>query len=137
MGCCKSEAALQRRSLEKVFWKYGANLQGNEYPYRSVISIKLQSNFIIETTLQHGCSSVNLLHIFRTPFYKSTYRGLLLANEVLLHCIWHEIQITFKILHAYENVILCKQYSLFCLLFTALNLNSVQSGLVDFNYLLL
>ena len=57
-----------------------------EHPYRSVISIKLQSNFI-ETTLRHGCSSMNLLHIFRTPFYKSTYGGLLLASEALLHCI--------------------------------------------------
>ena len=38
-----------------------------EYPCRSVISIKLQSNFI-EIALRHGCSPVNLLHIFRTPF---------------------------------------------------------------------
>ena len=30
-----------------------------EYPCRSVISIKLQSNFI-EITLWHGCSPVNL-----------------------------------------------------------------------------
>ena len=28
---------------------------------------KVASNFI-EITLQHGCSPVNLLHIFRTPF---------------------------------------------------------------------
>ena len=28
--------------------------------------------------MQHVCSPVNLLHIFRTPFYKNTYRGLLL-----------------------------------------------------------
>ena len=121
--------------FRKGFLKIWSKFTG-EHPYRSVISIKLQSNFI-ETTLRHGCSSLNLLHIFRTPFYKSTYGGLLLANEVLLHCIWHEIQITFKILHALENVISCKQHSLFCLLVTALNLNSVQSGLVDFNYLLL
>ena len=31
----------------------------------------LQSNFI-EITLRHGCSPVNLLHIFRTPFLKNT-----------------------------------------------------------------
>ena len=36
-------------------------------------------NFI-EITLQHGCSPVNLLHIFRTPFYKNTYRELLLTT---------------------------------------------------------
>ena len=41
------------------------------------VSIKLQSNFI-EITLRHGCSSVNFLHIFRTPFYKNTSGWLLL-----------------------------------------------------------
>ena len=38
-----------------------------EYPCQSVISIKLQSNFI-EITLRHGCSPVNFLHVFRPPF---------------------------------------------------------------------
>ena len=27
--------------------------------------------------LWHECSPANLRHIFRTPFYKNTYRGLL------------------------------------------------------------
>ena len=49
-----------------------------EHPCRSPISIKLQSNFI-EIALQHGCSPVNLLHIFRTPFPKNT------SEELLLH----------------------------------------------------
>ena len=49
------------------------------HPCRSVISIKLLCNFI-ENTLQHGCSVVNLLHIFRIPFPKST-SGLLLLNH--------------------------------------------------------
>ena len=48
-----------------------------EYPYRSVISVKLQSNFI-EITLRHGCSPVNLLLIFRIPFLKKTSGWLLL-----------------------------------------------------------
>ena len=48
-----------------------------EHPCRSAISIKLQSNFI-EIALRHGCSPVNLLHIFRTPFPKNTSRWLLL-----------------------------------------------------------
>ena len=48
-----------------------------EHPCRSAISIKLQSNFI-EITLRHGCSPVNLLHIFRTPFSKNTFGRLLL-----------------------------------------------------------
>ena len=33
----------------------------------------------IEITQQHGCTPVNLLHIFRTPFYKNTYGVLLRA----------------------------------------------------------
>ena len=33
---------------------------------------------LIEITLRHGCSPINLLHIFRTPFYKKTSGGLLL-----------------------------------------------------------
>ena len=42
-----------------------------EHPSRSVISVKLQSNFI-EITLWHGCSPINVLHIFRTPFPRNT-----------------------------------------------------------------
>ena len=48
-----------------------------EHPCRSVISIKLFCNFI-KITLRHGCSPVNLLHIFRTPFLKNTSGRLLL-----------------------------------------------------------
>ena len=48
-----------------------------EYSCRSVISLKLQSNFN-ETTLWDGCSPINLLHIFRTPFPKNTFGQLLL-----------------------------------------------------------
>ena len=40
---------------------------------------KVASNFI-EITLRHGCSPVNLLHIFRTPFSKNTSGWLLLKN---------------------------------------------------------
>ena len=42
----------------------------------------LKSNFI-EIALRHGCSPVNLLHTFRTPFYKNTYGGLCLIGGVL------------------------------------------------------
>ena len=48
-----------------------------EHPRRSVISIKLLFNFI-EITLRHGCSPVNLLHIFKRPFLKNTSGRLLL-----------------------------------------------------------
>ena len=50
-----------------------------EYPCRSAIQIKFRSN-IIEIALRHGCSPVNLLHIFRTPFLKNT-SGRLLLHE--------------------------------------------------------
>ena len=48
-----------------------------EHPCWSVISINLQSNFI-EIALQHGCSPVNMLHIFITPFPRNTSEWLLL-----------------------------------------------------------
>ena len=59
-----------------------------EHPCRSVISIKLQSSFI-EITLRHGCSPVNLLHIFRTHFYKNTSGGLLLGMEANKNTLKH------------------------------------------------
>ena len=42
-----------------------------EHPCQSVVSIRLQINYI-EITLRHGCSPVSLLYIFRTLFYKNT-----------------------------------------------------------------
>ena len=48
-----------------------------QHACRSVISIKLQSNFI-EITFRHGCSPVNLMYIFRTAFPMNTCRWLLL-----------------------------------------------------------
>ena len=57
-----------------------SNLTG-EHPFRSVILIKLQSNFI-EIALWHGCSPVDLLYIFGTPFSKNTSQGLLLYLKV-------------------------------------------------------
>ena len=71
------EAALQRCSYKKSVLKICSKFTG-EHPCQSVISIKLQSNFI-EIALRHGCSLVNLQHIFRTPFYKNTYEGVLLS----------------------------------------------------------
>ena len=48
-----------------------------EDPHPIAISIKLQRNFI-EIILRHGYFPVNLLQIFREPFYRNTYGGLLL-----------------------------------------------------------
>ena len=69
-----SEVFLGKGAL-KICSKFTA-----DHPCRSMISVKLQGNFI-EITLWHGCSPFNLLHIFRTPFYKNT------SGVLLLHII--------------------------------------------------
>ena len=51
-----------------------------EHSCGSAISVKLQRNFT-EITRQHGCSPLDLLHIFRTPFTKSTSKWLLLQKS--------------------------------------------------------
>ena len=73
-----------RSSRPEVFLRKGilniCSKSTGEHPCRSVISIKLQSIFI-ENTLRHGCSHVDLLHIFRTPFPKNS-SGWLLLNII-------------------------------------------------------
>ena len=61
-------------SLGKGVLKICSKFTG-ERPCRSVILIKL---------LRYGCSPVNLLHIFRTPFPKNT-SGWLLLKKALKH----------------------------------------------------
>ena len=73
---CIARSSPPQAFLQKVVLKICSKFTG-EQPCRSVISIKLQSNFI-EITLRHVCYTVNLLHVFGTPFYKNTYGGLLL-----------------------------------------------------------
>ena len=63
--------------LGKGFLKKCSKFAG-EHLCWSAISIKLQSNFI-EIKLRRRCSPVNLLHIFRTAFLKSTSGGLHLS----------------------------------------------------------
>ena len=55
-----------------------------EHPRRGAISIKSQSNFI-EIAFRNGCSPVNLLHIFRTPFRNNTSGRLLLDIYVCVN----------------------------------------------------
>ena len=56
-----------------------------EHLCRNVNSISnLQSNFI-EIALRQGCSLVNLLHIFRTPFPRNTSELLLLEVKFILY----------------------------------------------------
>ena len=64
-----------------------------EHPCRSAISAKLLCNFI-EIALRNGCSPVNLLHIFRTPFLlKNTSGGTKIANALrstfVIFVLWH------------------------------------------------
>ena len=72
------------KSVLKIYSKFT-----REHPCRSVISIKLQSN----VSLRHACSTVNLLHIFRTPFLKNTSGGLLLEIKQK----WSSVQKIFFI----------------------------------------
>ena len=67
--------------IEKGVPKICSKFTG-EYPWRSVISIKLLCNFI-EITLRHGCSPVNLLYIFRAPFPKNTSGRLFLISYII------------------------------------------------------
>ena len=55
-----------RKSVLKMCSKFTG-----EHPCWSLISIKLQSNFI-EIAFRHGYSPINLLHIFRTSFSGNT-----------------------------------------------------------------
>ena len=68
--------------VQKIFSKFIG-----KHPCRTVISIKLQSNFI-EIALQHGWCLVNLLNIFKTPFKKNT-SGRLFLNSASADSLIH------------------------------------------------
>ena len=63
----------------------------------------LQSNFI-ETALRHGCSPVNLLHIFRTPFPRNT-SGWLLQDLLDTHLDFLDIDIPSKYFVCLQDVL--------------------------------
>ena len=65
-----SEAAVQRCAKEKMFLKYAANLQEKTHAEVAPLRTPMLCNFI-EIALWHGCSTVNLLPIFRILFPKS------------------------------------------------------------------
>ena len=56
-----------------------------------VIILSVSVCNFIEIALRHGCSRVNLLHIFRTPFPTNTFEGLLL--QLWVPVFWKIIQI--------------------------------------------
>ena len=80
--------------LQKVFKELYLSLKEEVFtilvyqktPSRHVLRKRCSKNMqqicnFIEITLQHGCSTVNLLHIFRTPFHENISGGLLLSFE--------------------------------------------------------
>ena len=77
--CFYSSTYVQKRP-STFLWKGVLKISGKyttEHSCRSLISINLQSNFI-ETTFRHGCSPVNLQHIFSSHFPRYTSGGLFL-----------------------------------------------------------
>ena len=99
----------QEVNLVKGVMKICSRFAG-EHPCRSGISIKLQSN-LIEITLRHGFSPVNLLHIFRTPLSENT-SGWLLLNElthlraIVFRLSWIGVNISQFFSHRFCVVIL-------------------------------
>ena len=77
---CTSRSSYPEVFLEKAVLKMYSKFTG-EHPSRSAISIMLFCSFI-EITLRHGCSPVNLQHIFRTAFPKNTSERLLLYQSI-------------------------------------------------------
>ena len=90
--------------IEKGVLKLCSKFTG-EHLCRSVMLIKLFCNFT-EITLGYGCSPVNSLHIFRTPFPKNTSKGRLLSvsrrknifYEIMLIELWifQKVFVLFK-----------------------------------------
>ena len=71
------ETKIQKQPSIGVPWKRCSENMQQIYKENTHGEVRLQSNFI-EITLRHGCSSANLLHIFRTTFLKNISGWLLL-----------------------------------------------------------
>ena len=85
LGNLKSRSRPPEFFLGKVVLKICSKF-AREHPCRILILIKLICNFnwnfcnFIEILVRNEYSHVNLLHIFRTPFYKNTYGELFLTD---------------------------------------------------------
>ena len=88
--------------LGKVVRKICSKFTG-EHPCQSVNSIKLPRKFI-KITLQRGCSPVNLLHLFRTPFPKNTSGWLLLSMRFVPSTFLITFLCVFKILSHLSHI---------------------------------
>ena len=105
---------MARSSHPEVFLGNGilniCNKFSVEHPCRSVISIKVLSNFI-EITLRHGCSPVNLLHVFRKPFTNNNSKRLLL-HGIIFNLV--ENQNAFSLFQSFlVYAILCHRINVF------------------------
>ena len=83
--------------LRKGVLKIHSKFTG-EHPCWSAISIKLLCNFI-KIALRHGCYTVNLLHIFRTPFLKTHLGGCFWKFLLIFHISY--IYIAEKFFHGF------------------------------------
>ena len=83
-----------------------------EHPRWNVISINFLYNFI-EITLWHGCSLVNLLHIFRTSFSKN-------SSEELLQDVRYDV---------FSSVVFLPYFSILTLSLPLLGLGSKSTSL--------
>ena len=80
-----SRGVLKKRSPQNMHQIYRK--------FQSLISIRLLWNFI-EIILEHGCSPVNLLLIFRTPFHRNTSGELFLSIYIFpqkFSMVWRKI----------------------------------------------
>ena len=114
-------SSCQKVFLRKVVLKIRSKFTG-ENPCQSVILINLLNNFI-EITLWHGCSPVNLPHIFRTLFIKNTSGQLLLNaafNYLQKKVIQHQSRISVSCNKESENKKLPSKWTLFALLMFSL-----------------
>ena len=86
-------------SRAEVFWKKGVlkicSKFTGEHPCRCAISIKLLCNFI-EIALWHGCSPVNLLHIFSKNLFLTTPLDGCFWNYKMVKSSFSSIYLLFK-----------------------------------------
>ena len=83
----KAFSQITKWNMEKIGknWKHlkePISFDQNRFSWNRWLLLFSSSEAIIHKSeiLRHGCSPVNLLHLFRTPFPKNTLRRLLLAS---------------------------------------------------------
>ena len=80
----KQPQKIQNKTNEELYWIDNLSPELTDRSSRSEVFLrkgvlKICSNFI-KIALRHGCSRVNLLHVFRTAFPRNT-SGRLLLNR--------------------------------------------------------